>query len=129
MTSAPTLDRERLAKLCGLFGSDHDGERASAAAAADKLVRQAGLRWPDIILSVLSTTDRAPSPDSRTADADNYLDYLADRMAGLTAWEQDFVLSLRARPGRFLTDKQRVCMLAIAERVRRAERRAGRAAA
>ena len=58
--SAPALDRERLAKICGLFGSDHAGERAGAAAAADRLVRQAGLRWPDI-LSGLSTADRAPS--------------------------------------------------------------------
>lgn len=126
--TAPTLDRERLAKLCGLFGSDHAGERANAAACADRLVRQAGLRWPDI-LSVLSATERASWPNSRTADADDYLAYLADRMADLTAWEQDFVLSLRARSGRFLTDKQRACVLAVAERIRRAERRAERAAA
>ena len=122
--SAPALDRERLARICGLFGSDHAGERAGAAAAADKLVRQAGLRWPDIILSVLSTADRAPSPDSRTADADDCLDFLAGRMADLTAWEQGFVLSLKTRTGWVLSDKQLACLIAIAERVRRAERAA-----
>jgi hypothetical protein len=29
---------DKLAKLCGLFSSDHDGERASAAAMADKML-------------------------------------------------------------------------------------------
>jgi hypothetical protein len=38
-----------LAKLCGMFGSDHPGERANAAARADALVRSAGLTWRDII--------------------------------------------------------------------------------
>lgn len=48
----PPLDAataDRLAKLCGMLGSDHDGERASAAAKADRLVRDAGLTWPEII--------------------------------------------------------------------------------
>ena len=48
--SAGVADRERLVKLCGIFGSDHAGERANAAAAADRLVRQAGLRWPDVLI-------------------------------------------------------------------------------
>ena len=67
--------------------------------------------------------------DSRTADPDDYIDYLAGRMGELTEWEQEFVTSLRARPGLFLTQKQINCVLNIAERVHRAERRAQRAAA
>ena len=43
-------DASRLAKLCGLFGSDHDGERASAAAKADALIRERGLTWRDVIV-------------------------------------------------------------------------------
>jgi hypothetical protein len=43
------IPRDRLQKLCGLFGSQHDGERAAAAALADKLVRAAGLTWGDVI--------------------------------------------------------------------------------
>ncbi len=42
---------DRLAKLCGLFGSDHDGERANAARLADQLIREPGLTWPDVIIS------------------------------------------------------------------------------
>jgi hypothetical protein len=47
---------DRLAKLCGMFGSHHDGERAAAAAMADELVRKAGLTWYDVIRVPASTT-------------------------------------------------------------------------
>jgi hypothetical protein len=40
---------DRLTKLCGLFSSEHIGERAEAARQADALLRRHGLRWPDII--------------------------------------------------------------------------------
>lgn len=40
---------DRLAKLCGLFGSEHDGERAEAARQADGLIRRHGLTWRDVI--------------------------------------------------------------------------------
>jgi hypothetical protein len=35
-----SLDRERLIKICGLFSSAHDGERAAAAARADQMLRE-----------------------------------------------------------------------------------------
>jgi hypothetical protein len=41
---------ERLAKLCGMFGSEHDGERAAAALKANEFVRDLGLTWSDIVL-------------------------------------------------------------------------------
>jgi hypothetical protein len=49
MTALTAPEADRLAKLCGMFGSDHDGERASAAAKADALVRQSGMTWRDVI--------------------------------------------------------------------------------
>lgn len=49
---------DRLAKLCGMFGSDHDGERAAAAAAlANQLVRAHGLTWGDVIVLPATTTN------------------------------------------------------------------------
>jgi hypothetical protein len=39
----------RLVKLCGMLGSAHDGERAAAGLKADQLLRENGLRWPDVI--------------------------------------------------------------------------------
>ena len=41
---------DRLAKLCGIFGSHHAGERAAAAAKADELVRSHRLTWFDLLL-------------------------------------------------------------------------------
>jgi hypothetical protein len=40
---------DRLAKILGMLGSDHDGERAAAAAKADQLIRGLGLTWRDVI--------------------------------------------------------------------------------
>lgn len=46
----PTLslspaDASKLAKLCGMFSSDYDGERANAAQMADNLLKKTGLTW------------------------------------------------------------------------------------
>jgi hypothetical protein len=54
---------DRLAKICGLLGSDHAGKRAAAAAKADALVRSFGLRWTDVISVPLVPADSV-SPDS-----------------------------------------------------------------
>ena len=46
MTGAALIPRalaDRLAKLCGMFGSAHDGERANAARLADELIKSAGV--------------------------------------------------------------------------------------
>src|SRR5262245_17232619 len=105
MTAQP-LDRDRLVKLCGMFGSDHPGERANAAA-ADKLIRSAGMRWPDIILP------RLPAPPARSvstvADAIRFVLQHAD---ALTDWEYDFVRSVSAQNNR-LSAKQ----VAVLERL------------
>ena len=43
------IDRERLIKLLGLLGSDHDGEIVAAGRMADALIRDAGVTWADVI--------------------------------------------------------------------------------
>ena len=43
------LDLRRLAAICELFSSEHDNERANAATLANNLVREAGLRWADLL--------------------------------------------------------------------------------
>src|SRR5215471_10819161 len=43
------IDRDRLIKLLGLLGSDHNGEIASAGRMADALIREAGVTWADVI--------------------------------------------------------------------------------
>ena len=39
---------DRLRKVCGLLGSEHDGERAAAALRATAMLRDAGRSWADI---------------------------------------------------------------------------------
>jgi hypothetical protein len=54
------LDRDRLVKLLGMLGSAHDREILNAARAAEKLRREAGKSWPEI-LSANGTGNRNQS--------------------------------------------------------------------
>ena len=73
---------EKLARVLGMLGSAHDGERASAAALADKLIRAQGLTWPEIILSRLE----------RITTIESEIDFALANGAGvLSAWEEGFL--------------------------------------
>ncbi|MGK9167311.1 hypothetical protein KXR53_13485 [Inquilinus limosus] len=64
-------DLMRLIRILGMLGSDHAGERAAAALAADKLVRAGGWSWSDLL---------APARTSRPVRAE-WGDPLTDRLA------------------------------------------------
>lgn len=64
-------DLTRLIRILGMLGSEHDGERAAAALAADRLVRGSGSSWSDLL---------APARVSRPVRAQS-MDPLADRLA------------------------------------------------
>jgi hypothetical protein len=93
---------DRLAKLCGMFGSDHDGERASAAALADKLVRSLGLTWFEVVSGCKpSLLSREPRSETVAAMVECIFLYGEDL---LTAWEEDFLRGVYGRE--HLTRKQ-----------------------
>jgi hypothetical protein len=94
---------DRLAKLCGMFGSAHDGERASAAAMADKLVRAQGLTWPQVL-----------SP--RSHNADELVGLCLANLTALTRWERGFIYSINGRPN--LSEKQLALLERLAVKVR-----------
>jgi hypothetical protein len=99
--TAAHLDRERLVKLCGMLGSNHAGERANAAAAADRLIREAGLRWPDVILPAL------PGPTTPQAYCvTQAVQFLLDRWDLLSDWEISFCEGIQ-RQRSPLSPKQR----------------------
>src|SRR3954464_13138338 len=104
------LDRERLGKLFALFSSAYAGERANAAAAADRLVRQAGLRWPDVILPAL------PPPDSDGSIPDQ-IDFVLRFRDATNEWERSFVVSL-SRQRRPPSEKQRAILYELVEKCR-----------
>jgi hypothetical protein len=39
----------KLAKIVGLLGSDHEGERVAAGLKANEILRGLGLQWQDVI--------------------------------------------------------------------------------
>jgi hypothetical protein len=98
---------DRLAKLCGMFGSDHDGERAAAALKADQLVRAHGLRWGEVISPVLV---KAPSTAWTSTTADN-IAFALRNIGALSMWERGFLYSVRSKHK--LSDKQ----LAVLEQI------------
>ena len=59
----PPPDRDRLAKILGLLGSDYDGERASAGAMAWAFLRERGLTWFDLF---------SPSPEKSGRESARY---------------------------------------------------------
>lgn len=49
MAELTDRDRERLARILALLGSDHPGERESAALAAHRLVSALGTSWAELL--------------------------------------------------------------------------------
>ncbi len=106
------LDRERLCKLLGLLSSDFAGERAEAGRAADRLVRDAELSWPEII-------SPAANLDIEVREA---IETALAAEAVLSRWEIDFLQNLKRQ--RFVSLKQRRILTQIIEKTGAGEARA-----
>jgi hypothetical protein len=105
------VDRDRLVKLLGLLGSNHQGERAAAALKADQHLRALGLSWGDIIAQ---PSEPAPSWQRMCAAI------LASGRA--TQWEINFCENLlRSWRGPEVTRKQRATLDKIFEKCRGGE--------
>jgi hypothetical protein len=100
MTARALLDSrsaDKLVKICGLLGSNHDGERASAAAKADALVRSHGLTWADVVSPPMAPS--APRIRTWRAADSNWrimAEYCRLRYRSLSPKERAFVESVRA---------------------------------
>jgi len=122
MSALADSDRERLARLLGMLGSDHLGEVANAGRLADKLVRAAGLTWSDVIPLALRPPDREPHGD--TAADPLRGDWRAVAVACtryqhlLDKWEWQFLSGLQRFPR--LSAKQRAILIRIVVRLRAA---------
>lgn len=105
-------DADRLAKLLGLLGSDHAGERDAAGLAAHRFVRERGLTWYDVI------NPPAPAETTSRPGATNWRETIAELLrqpGSLRQWEADFLRSLAGFPR--ISAKQRTILTGIAERV------------
>jgi hypothetical protein len=56
---------DKLAKVCGMFGSDHDGEVLVAARTAHRMVKEAGATWPEVLTPALRDPDPKPRREQR----------------------------------------------------------------
>ena len=90
----------RLAKLLGMLGSAHAGERATAGLKADQLVRSLNLTWQEIILA-----KSIAKPTAKIADTESKLGTVLACTEPLTDWERRFVRSINGQ--RSLSLKQR----------------------
>ena len=107
------LDRERLAKVLGMLGSEHDGEVVIAARHADALVRRAGLTWHDVV----AANDARPRLDPVGFGVANEIRFCLLHRHRLTAWEQTFLAGIRNQ-GAPLSARQRNRLNSIVDKLR-----------
>lgn len=98
---------DKLAKVCGMFGSNQDGERAAAALMADRLIREYGLSWSDVFNP---RRLHPPEPESLP----ELIGWMLAHPETLNPWEMDFIRTLHAP----ISPKQRDKLNSIAAKVR-----------
>jgi hypothetical protein len=91
------LDLYKLAKVLAMAGSQHDGERANAAALADRMRRAAGLTWAEL-LNPTAGSSRG-SGDSAAWQAAYAAGRQAGYAAGLAAATKETGQRSKATPG------------------------------
>jgi hypothetical protein len=103
----------RFIGILGRLGSDHDGERASAAAMATRELRAAGLTWADVLqlpeapaAGAGQKTDNVSYPFRRPDPARSMLADLADIAHTLTPARREFIEGCLGQTSP-LSDRQR----------------------
>jgi hypothetical protein len=100
---------EHLAKLLGMLGSDHDGERASAGLKADTYVRSLGLTWHEILV-----------PESRQPEAvREMIGFALLYFDALSFSEQEFLRTISS-PDYLLSPRQAWWLQQIVAKLKRA---------
>jgi hypothetical protein len=117
-----TRELDRLVKLCGLFSSHHPGEIANAAALADKLLRDRGLSWSDVLrlpIGVESAQAADDNPDPFATWPGGWraaCDFALTHAAMLSKWERDFCAKVRGYVGN-ITGKQAPILRGMVDRI------------
>jgi hypothetical protein len=89
-----TSQAQRLAGCLALLESPVRGEVVAAAAAATRLLRNAGFRWPDLAAPLALLSPEPLLADSMPPNWRMVLRWCLEQLAngGLTAWESAFVV-------------------------------------
>lgn len=106
---------DRLAKLLGMLGSDHAGERASAGAKADKAIRAAGLTWRDVIIGSAHNQEMPNYSEIHGWHWRIRAEWALEQDDFLTDWEIGFLTSLLDQNR--LTRRQYACLAGISNKI------------
>ena len=123
----PPDKKARLIKLLGMLGSEFEGERANAGALIDRIIREHGLTWHDVL--EMSTAQPASSPPPSGAasppagagedesamqwaerqrwsdeDVDRMHQYCCEHDGAYNEWELTFLESI----GKWIADKRSI---------------------
>jgi hypothetical protein len=116
------VPRAKLAAILGMMGSRHDGEVLAAARTAERMRREAGVSWQELLVDT-GVAELPAAEREAAADWRNLCAQLQRRAGDLRPWERRFVASLPNFPR--LSAKQRGVLASIAERVRTRGQEAG----
>jgi len=112
------VDLQRLARVCGLFGSEHDGEALAAARQAEKIRKKVGLTWEELLVPSIRQRSEDPPPDDLT-DWRWACHFCHEHYRWLTSWELDFVATV-ARYTKPPSAKQMIILQRLVARCRNA---------
>jgi hypothetical protein len=88
------VDLQRLVKVCGMLGSQHDGEVVAAARQAEKLRKALGLSWSDLLVSPAQSTPHGRPTPHDIRDWRRACQLCLTRVDILSHWEVTFLTSL-----------------------------------
>lgn len=106
------IDLDKLAKICARFGSDFPEERATAAAIADRIVREAGITWEVFFESFDRAAQRIAELEAEhPGQSDRWqpvgwiepetieeaIDICLEYASKFSEWEQEFLISISGR--------------------------------
>jgi hypothetical protein len=111
-------EREKLAKLLGLLGSDHPGERDAAGLAAHRLVQASGMVWADIVCIPQGSGARQKHRDFGGDDWRAIAAACGRYPHLLNRWESEFLSGLSRFPR--LSAKQSATFIGIVTRLKAA---------
>jgi len=83
-------DIQKLAKLLGMIGSNHDGEALAAARKAYEMVERIGTTWPDL-LQVPVTVDTVAEQPAHRSEAQRLLH---EGKGVITDFERNFLVGI-----------------------------------
>jgi hypothetical protein len=109
---------DKLVKVLGMLGSDHDGEIAAAGRRAHSMLKAIGLTWSDVIARTAPKPEQPQRPQRRWRRGVSPTDTAALCLQWsevLTEWEVDFCRSMVGR--RRISAKQADVLERLARKV------------